>query len=82
MKIIFLLIVYFVGFATGIYCLTPHSQTEQTKDTVFSALTSDEFVKSFNVAVHRFFEISKDAAVHAGQFVKQKYGEMQVAANK
>lgn len=75
-KLIFLLIVYFAGFATAIYCLAPVSdkQPGHSSDKGFphSAVKSDEFAKSFNVKMREYLDYSKDAAKRAGVYLKQK----------
>jgi hypothetical protein len=71
-KLIFLLIVYFAGFATAIYCLAPVSDLSSEKGFAHSALKSDEFAKSFNVGMHKCLCYSKDAAQRASAFLKQK----------
>ena len=91
-KFIFLLIVYFGGFATAIYTLAPvpenkanasanssflRSKTAEEKNSVFSALKSDEFAKSFNTGIHKCIEFSKDAAWRTAKFIKQKIDQRQ-----
>ncbi len=91
-KFIFLLIVYFGGFATAIYTLAPvpenkanasanssfwRSKTAEEKSSVFSALKSDEFAKSFNTGIHKCIEFSKDAAWRTAKFIKQKIDQRQ-----
>jgi len=80
-KLIFLLIVYFAGFATAIYCLAPvpESQTSETRERSFaySALKSDEFAKSFNAGMHRCIDFGKDAALRVGKILNQKLDERQ-----
>lgn len=81
-KLIFLLIVYFAGFATAIYCLAPvpEEQTSKTceKSFAFSALKSDEFAKSFNTGMHKCIDFGKDAAWRVGKHLKQKLDEKQL----
>ena len=73
-KFIFLLVVYFAGFATAIYCLAPVPEYQRgEKGFAFSALKSDEFAQSFNVGMHKCFDFAKDAACRAGVYIKQKY---------
>ena len=76
-KFIFLLIVYFAGFATAIYCLAPvpENQTDQNyqRSFAYSALKSDEFAHSFNTGMHKCLDFVKDSAWRAGVFIKQKY---------
>jgi len=80
-KIVFLLVVYFAGFATAIYCLapTPESSTHRAgqKSAFLDTLKSDDFARSFNSGMHKCFNFAKDAAGRAGKFVKQKLDERQ-----
>ena len=80
-KIIFLLIVYFAGFATAIYCLVPvpENQTNQPaeKGFAYSVFKSDEFAQSFNTGLHKCIDFGKDVACRASKFVKQKLDERQ-----
>jgi len=80
-KIIFLLVVYFAGFATAIYCLAPvpENQANQSgrKGFVYSAFKSDEFAKSFNAGMHKCIDFGKDVASRAGKFAKQKLDQRQ-----
>jgi len=75
-KLIFLLIVYFAGFATAIYTLAPVPESQvcqlHEKKLVYSALKSDEFAKSFNQGMHKCIDFSKQAARRAGEFINQK----------
>ncbi len=81
-KLIFLLIIYFAGFATAIYTLAPvpENQTRQTRKKTFaySAVKSDEFAKSFNVGMRKCLDFSKDVACRTGRFIKQKYNDRQL----
>ena len=76
-KFIFLLVVYFAGFASAIYCLAPVPENQggqqSEKGFTFSALKSDEFAHSFNVGMHKCLDFAKDAACRAGVYIKQKY---------
>jgi hypothetical protein len=71
-KLIFLLVVYFAGFATAIYCLAPVSDLSSEKGFAHSALKSDEFAKSFNVEMHKCLYYGKDTARRLSAFLKQK----------
>jgi hypothetical protein len=75
-KLVFLLVVYFAGFATAIYCLAPVPQDRAAetpeKHALHSVLKSDEFAQSFNVRLHKCLDFSKDAAQRAGVFIKKK----------
>lgn len=78
-KLVFLLIIYFAGFATAIYTLAPvpENQARQTRKKTFaySALKSDEFAQSFNTGMRKCLDFGKDVASHAGRFIKQKYND-------
>lgn len=74
-KLILLLIVFFAGFATAIYCLAPvmdEAYPLAKKGFAHSALKSDEFAKSFNVKMREYLDYGKDAAHRAGVYLKQK----------
>jgi len=78
-KFIFLLVVYFAGYATAIYTLAPENQANQPteKTLAYSAFKSDEFAKSFNAGMYKCIEFGKDAAVRTAKFIKQKMDERQ-----
>ena len=80
-KLIFLLIVYFAGFATAIYCLSPVPENQADgaceKSFVNSAFKSDEFAQSFNTGMHKCVDFAKDAAWRAGGYLKQKLDDRQ-----
>jgi len=79
-KLIFLLIVYFAGFASAIYCLAPapENTSAAASETGFnlSALKSDEFAKDFNSGMHKCLGFTKDAAIKTGDYLKEKFKEM------
>jgi hypothetical protein len=82
-KFIFLLIVYFAGFATAIYMLAPapEGSTDKSFCNISSASTfdSEEFVKSFNAGIHKCLAFGKVAAIHTAEFIKEKIEEMREA---
>ena len=82
-KLIFLLIVYFAGFATAIYCLAPVPENRDfklgEKSLVNSAVKSDEFAESFNARMHKCIDFGKDTARRAGRFIKQKLDDKRQA---
>ncbi|MFA5239654.1 MAG: hypothetical protein WC476_08125 [Phycisphaerae bacterium] len=75
-RFIFLLVVYFAGFATAIYCIAPapdgQSPQHSQRGFAHSALKSDEFAQSFNVKMHKYLDYSKDAARRMGDYLKEK----------
>lgn len=81
-KLVFLLIVYFAGFATAIYTLAPAPESQvcqlHEKSLVYSALKSDKFAKSFNQGMHKCIDFGKQAACQAGKFINQKLKDRQL----
>lgn len=79
-KFIFLLIVYFAGFATAIYMLAPAPDggTDQSFNSFASASSFDsqEFTKSFNAGMRKCLVFGKVAAIHTAEFIKEKVQEM------
>lgn len=78
-KLVFLLIVYFSGFATAIYCLAPTPENRSGRlfenSSAFSELKSAEFAQSFNASLHKCVDFGKDAAWRASEFIKKKIDE-------
>ena len=75
-KFIFLLIVYFAGFATAIYTLAPAPESRarqpREKGSAYSAFKSEAFAKSLNSGMHKCVDFSKDAALRTAKFIKEK----------
>ena len=75
-KFIFLLIVYFAGFATAIYTLAPTTENKvcqlNEKNLIPSAFKSDKFAKSFNQGMHKCIDFGKQAAWRTSKFINQK----------
>jgi hypothetical protein len=75
-KFIFLLVVYFAGFATAIYALAPgaanEGATEAENGFTHSFLKSDEFALSFNEQMHKCLDAGKDAAHRAGAYIRSR----------
>lgn len=82
-KFVVVLIIFFAGFAMGIYCAVPVSEDNTElgygKKISFpdSALKSDEFAKSFNTKMHKCLGIAKGVGLRAGKFIRQKINEGQ-----
>jgi len=85
-KFIFLLVVYFAGFATAVYCLAPAPENQGfeggQKGFFGSALKSDEFAGSFNAAIHKCVDFGKAAALRTGGFLKEKYENRQLSTDR
>lgn len=84
-KFIFLLIVYFAGFATAVYTLAPvlgeeglTSQQSNRKNSPNIRFDSDELVKTLNSWMHKCVDFSKDMACRSAKFIKEKIDEKQL----
>jgi hypothetical protein len=84
-KFIFLLIVYFAGFATAVYTLAPApdeeartSQHSNRKNSPNIKFDSDDFLKSLNSGMHKCVDFSKEAACRMAKFIKEKIDERQI----
>jgi hypothetical protein len=84
-KLIFLLIVYFAGFATAVYCLSPAPQGtgNHSGEKGFADLTfkSEEFAMAFNKGLHKLIDFSKSAALRTADFIKQEYNQRRAQTN-
>ncbi|MHC4325044.1 MAG: hypothetical protein ACYSUX_12335 [Planctomycetota bacterium] len=79
-KFIFMLIVYFAGFATAIYMLAPAPEGDAhqsySKNSASAGFQSEEFVESFNSGMHKCLAFSKNAACRTAEFIKEKLKEI------
>ncbi len=84
-KLIFLLVVYFAGFTTAIYCLAPVPQNTENRaierNFAHSVLKSDEFATAFNEGLHKVIDFSKSAALRASDLIKQEYKQRRTHAD-
>jgi len=83
-KLVFLLVVYFAGFATAIYSLAPVPDSESCqvdekseKSLMYSALNSDEFAQSFSAVMRKCIGFGKKTTCRISRFIKQKLDERQ-----
>jgi hypothetical protein len=80
-KFVFLLIVYFAGFATAIYCLAPAPENRARRPLqvagVSSAFRSEEWARSVNSGIHKCVDLGKDAALEAAKLIQEKMKETQ-----
>ena len=85
-KFVLLLIVYFAGFATAVYCLAPAPEGKtggkHQASKVFAGVKSEEFAKSVNSGVHKCVDFGKEAAREAAKLIKKKMDEAQARAKK
>jgi len=84
-KLVFMLVVYFAGFATAIYALSPapenNGEKANSKTMIDSILKSDDFAKSFNTGINKCVALGKDAAERSVKFLKQKIDERQLKSD-
>jgi len=72
-KFVFLLMVYFAGFATAIYCLLPAPEAQMGEESSeHSAARAGQFAQSFNVGMHKCLDVAKDISVEVSRLIKQK----------
>lgn len=85
-KFVLMLVVYFAGFATAIYCLAPAPQgrkgTLGAKGLFGPKLNSDKIVLSVNSGMHKCMDLGKEAAARAAQMIKEKVEEAQLQSEK
>ena len=84
-KLIFLLVVYFFGFATAVYCLAPVPQNRghRTGESSFahSAFKSEEFAMAFNEGLHKVINFSKSAVLRTADLIKHEYDQRRAQAD-
>jgi hypothetical protein len=85
-KFVFVLVVYFAGFATAIYCLAPAPEgqkgTPQGKGLFGSALRSDRIVASVNSGIHKCIGVGKEAATLAALKIQEEVAKAQLQSEK
>lgn len=88
-KFIFLLIVYFAGYATAIYTLAPapenrvcKSQKSNGEKSILARIKSEEFAKSFNSGVRKSIDFGKEAAAKSAKYIEQKIDEQRKSSDR
>lgn len=75
-KLVFLLIVYFAGFATAVYCLAPapegRGRTDRDQRRLLASLKSEDFAQSVNSGIHKAVDVGKEAAAQAAKLIREK----------
>lgn len=80
-KLLFILIVYFAGFATGVYVLVPGSydlaeeqgRPNPPKSLTDSILKSDDFGQRFRTGMDKCVDFGRDASSKVGELLRKKY---------
>lgn len=79
-KLLFMLIVYFAGFATAVYFLAPADE-EMTSSRNFNEsyrhrqLDTEQFAKTTSVRLHKLFSFAGDKASEVSELIKEKLAE-------
>jgi hypothetical protein len=80
-KLIFLLVVYFAGFATAVYCLAPAPEQESHESLQMvrmrAALQSQQIARSVNSGMHKCIAFGKEAAWQTAGFLRKKIDQSQ-----
>ena len=76
------LIMFFAGFATGIYTLAPGKSGGQ--DAAYSNVSSksEKFAMKFNVGMRKCLSFAEDKAAELNEVVKAKLAERQRGSKK
>jgi hypothetical protein len=80
-KLVFLLVVYFAGFATAIYCLAPVPSRTGERGFADSVLKSDKFAVAFNEGLHKLIDFGKSAALYTADLIKEGYHQANAQAD-
>ena len=80
-KLVFVLIVYFAGFATAVYCLGPppdaKAGTPARSGPTTKAFDSNQFARSLNSGMHKAIDLGKEAATQAAKLIREKISDAQ-----
>jgi hypothetical protein len=80
-KLIFLLVVYFAGFATAVYCLAPAPERESRESPQMirmrAALQSQEIARSVNSGMHKCIAFGREAAWQTAVLIHEKMDQSQ-----
>lgn len=82
-KLLFMMIVYFAGFATAIYTLAPVENDERYVDvdsgfvqnSDASAVKAQQFKQLADAGFAKFLSFAEEKTIVAGRFIKQKLAE-------
>lgn len=85
-KFVFVLVVYFAGFATAIYCLAPAPEgsngSPQGKGLFGTTLRSDKIVASVNSGIHKCIDVGKETATRAAIKIQEEVAKAQLQSEK
>jgi zona occludens toxin (predicted ATPase) len=87
MKFLFLLMIFFAGFATAIYVVVPApaqagDQAQVSSDTQVDSQDSSavvinhsKFTRIMSISVHKFVDIAKEGANKAVEYIKERQSD-------
>lgn len=81
MKLIFWTLIFCAGFATGIFMTTPMAVQADSPEQVnvnSAAMISPETVQMINIGMRKCIDVSKEAAVGAGEYIQNKFKERDI----
>ena len=82
-KMLFILIVYFAGFATAIYTLAPSGANASTgyvsAEGDGPSVNADEIVTKVKTGMTKFISIAEEKISQAGTVIKEKMAELDIA---
>ncbi len=85
-KLVFVLIVYFAGFGTAIYCLAPAPEQGEGPPLQLAqlpaTLKSEELVKSVSSGIHKCVDLSKEAAEELAKRIQHEVEKARSGSEK
>ena len=90
MKFIFVLVVYFAGFATAVYTMVPMPEQQgdfsseegyegEFRESEKPAVETSEFAQSLNVGLHKCVDVGKAIVIRTFKAIKEKVEEREAS---
>ena len=83
MKFVFLLVIYFAGFATAVYFIAPTPREGRAsplrKDRLGGSVDSRELACAMNAGMHKAADLSKELAIRASVLIRERVKEFQAS---
>ncbi|MBL7106754.1 MAG: hypothetical protein ISS77_04005 [Phycisphaerae bacterium] len=75
-KLIFMMVIYFAGFGTAIYTLSPSPEgiggNNNQIASISSQFSTGKFTDQVNIGMHKFISIAKKAAMKSGGIIEKQ----------
>ncbi len=86
-KLLFILIVYFAGFATAVYFLAPVDEemtasVNSGESYMLRQFDTEQFAQATSVRLHEFFSFAGDKASEVSELIKEKLAESRKVSGK